>query len=632
MPYTTTAQREREKAAARAMDVDKEEEIDLARLNEILRLKNPPVEDLAGGEELVEEPEPEPEGQMDDHENDPHRLNHGEGRRKKVTLCEFYSFLMSIWGYFNNVLAGGSLTQQWTVDSHAKIEANHVNPKAMKQAYQDAMAICSKFGNPVFFLTFTAVAANIPSHLSAPDRPDIIARVFQQKKIELVNDIEKRQMLGFATARIHVIEFQKRGLPHCHMLICIDERDAPATAEDVDATICVEIPDRITHLRLHKSVMAHMIHGPQETLLNDNGYPTYRRRDTEVVHRLKRGRTHFEVDNRWVVPYNPWLSLNFDSHTNLKYCASIVSVKYIFKYVYKGYVFLHSYCLLQVSGMLNKFLKHFELFTQLSRHIGEVDKHPNTCGTANKSATGNDPLTSRLQISLESTNLSNCNKPELQEISQMSGWPDCDYHREECRRKFNSIMETTRSKIEEASYNAQLIRNISLIISDEATMKTNHALDQLPPGNFKYLQRLWATSAPTQTEYSSHCHSSQEHRLTKVAGKTFERVGIYLLEYVFSYGQLCVAFSRATSREGVKSQCEKTEKQGKLLRILPKSTPELASSSQKNRKQKITDQVIKTKWNHQTINHQEELNSASVYRPNKDTGRALGAVPKCTQP
>ncbi|KAK4024256.1 hypothetical protein OUZ56_009641 [Daphnia magna] len=251
----------------------------------------------------------------------------------------------------------------------------------------------------------------------------------------------------------------------------------------------------------------------------------------------------------------------------------------------------------------------------------------------------------------------------------MSGWPDCDYHREECRRKFNSIMETTRSKIEEASYNAQLIRNISLIISDEATMKNNHALDQLPPGNFKHLQRLWATSAPTQTEYSSHCHSSQEHRLTKeiavpcacgfchdyqqVAGKTFERVGIYLLEYVFSHGQLCVAFSRAISREGVKNQCEKTEKQGKLLRNLPKSTvqvknkeftksvvynevllelPELASSSQKNRKQKITDQVIKTKWNHQTINHQEELNSASVYRPNKDTGRALGAVPKCTQP
>ncbi|KAI9555035.1 hypothetical protein GHT06_020332 [Daphnia sinensis] len=41
------------------------------------------------------------------------------------------------------------------------------------------------------------------------------------------------------------------------------------------------------------------------------------------------------------------------------------------------------------------------------------------------------------------------------------------------------ITETTRSKIEETSYNAQLIRNASLIISDEATMKTNHALNAI---------------------------------------------------------------------------------------------------------------------------------------------------------
>ncbi|XP_045023162.1 uncharacterized protein LOC123467195 [Daphnia magna] len=413
MPYTTTTRREREEAAARPMDVEEEEEIGLPRLNEILRRQNLPVQALAGDEEPVEELEPEPEEQIDEDENDPQRLNRGEGRRKRITQCEFYSSLMSIWDYFNNVFAGGSLTQQWTVDSYVKIEANRVkyirehqaelhvaqydglldylhnraerenftvgsyhvlpssfigSPRAMKQAYQDAMAICGKFGKPVFFLTFTCnpkwreITANIPSHLSAPDRPDIVARVFQQKKSELVNDIEKRQMLGFATARIQVIEFQKRGLPHCQMLIWIDERDAPATAEDVDATICAEIPDKTTHPRLYKSIMTHMIYGPcglinkkspcmdgdkcsksfpkqhsQETILNDNGYPTYRRRDTGVVHRLKRGHTYFEVDNTWVVPYNHWLSLKFDSHINLEYCASIVSVKYIFKYVYKGY-------------------------------------------------------------------------------------------------------------------------------------------------------------------------------------------------------------------------------------------------------------------------------------------------------
>ncbi|XP_045036715.1 uncharacterized protein LOC116926850 [Daphnia magna] len=126
MPYTTTTRREREEAAARAMDVDEEEKIDLPRLDEMLRLENAPLEALAGEEELLEEPEPEPEEQMDEDDNDPQRLNRGEGRRKRITQCEFYSFLMSIREYFNNVLAGGSLTQQWTVDSYVKIEANRV--------------------------------------------------------------------------------------------------------------------------------------------------------------------------------------------------------------------------------------------------------------------------------------------------------------------------------------------------------------------------------------------------------------------------------------------------------------------------------------------------------------------------
>jgi hypothetical protein len=75
----------------------------------------------------------------------------------------------------------------------------------------------------------------------------------------------------------------------------------------------------------------------EETIINVNGYPTYRRRDTGVTHLLKRGQTDYEVDNRWVVPYNPWLSLKCDSHINLEYCTMIVSVRYIFKYCHKGF-------------------------------------------------------------------------------------------------------------------------------------------------------------------------------------------------------------------------------------------------------------------------------------------------------
>ncbi|VDO47789.1 unnamed protein product [Onchocerca flexuosa] len=43
-----------------------------------------------------------------------------------------------------------------------------------------------------------------------------------------------------------------------------------------------------------------------------------------------------EVDNRWVVPYSPLLLKAFKAHTNVEYCNSVKSIKYICKYVNKG--------------------------------------------------------------------------------------------------------------------------------------------------------------------------------------------------------------------------------------------------------------------------------------------------------
>ena len=66
--------------------------------------------------------------------------------------------------------------------------------------------------------------------------------------------------------------------------------------------------------------------------MDDNSYPVYRRRDN--------GRTFvkggFEYDNKWVVPYNPYLSAKYDAHINVEIATSITSVKYLYKYVYKG--------------------------------------------------------------------------------------------------------------------------------------------------------------------------------------------------------------------------------------------------------------------------------------------------------
>ena len=73
-------------------------------------------------------------------------------------------------------------------------------------------------------------------------------------------------------------------------------------------------------------------------------YICYRRRSPahggeKVKRKCKVGNrwVEIEVDNSWVVPYSPVLSLLFDCHMNAELCISRVgSVKYLFKYVCKG--------------------------------------------------------------------------------------------------------------------------------------------------------------------------------------------------------------------------------------------------------------------------------------------------------
>lgn len=102
------------------------------------------------------------------------------------------------------------------------------SPRAMQQNYQDAMAIVSKFGKPDLFLTFTcnpkcqAITENLPDGVKVEDRPDLVARVFKRQLHELLCDIRNNHVLGRPVAMVYVIEFQKRGLPHCHILIILD--------------------------------------------------------------------------------------------------------------------------------------------------------------------------------------------------------------------------------------------------------------------------------------------------------------------------------------------------------------------------------------------------------------------------
>ena len=51
------------------------------------------------------------------------------------------------------------------------------------------------------------------------DRPDLVARVFQSRKKQFIHDLIKGEIFGLPVAHLWVIEFQKRGLPHAHILL-----------------------------------------------------------------------------------------------------------------------------------------------------------------------------------------------------------------------------------------------------------------------------------------------------------------------------------------------------------------------------------------------------------------------------
>jgi len=83
--------------------------------------------------------------------------------------------------------------------------------------------------------------------------------------------IVKHRVFGVTRCWMYSIEWQKRGLPHAHILIWLVERIQPNQIDDI---ICAEIPDLETDPDLHNIVITNMIHGAVPLTYNHLAWST----------------------------------------------------------------------------------------------------------------------------------------------------------------------------------------------------------------------------------------------------------------------------------------------------------------------------------------------------------------------
>ncbi|KAJ1699041.1 hypothetical protein LUZ63_007553 [Rhynchospora breviuscula] len=237
-------------------------------------------------------------------------------------------------------------------------------PRYLFQNYQDALAVCRSLGPPHLFITFTCnpawseIRRNLMPGQQASDRPDLTCRVFRMKVQEMIKDIRERNCFGAVAALIYTVEFQKRGLPHVHIIVWLADRAALSGASGIDSVISAELPDPLVDPEAYAAVSRFMMHGPcgatrpyspcmengkckkyfpkeftESTVLTHDEFVRYRRRN----HGITVEKNGSILDNRHVVPHNIKMLLKYNAHINVERCHSSSMVKYLFKYITKGH-------------------------------------------------------------------------------------------------------------------------------------------------------------------------------------------------------------------------------------------------------------------------------------------------------
>ncbi|XP_076907478.1 uncharacterized protein LOC143563946 [Bidens hawaiensis] len=299
--------------------------------------------------------------------------NNDSSKRPYTTMREWFAYMIQDRvGQFSKTLYSRRLFQQLLVDGYTMIESERLcfirskqkerrsvtfeNLKSLKeQGRSDVTNVGQRIILPSSFtggarymmqnyLDAITITCNPKwpevkrflqdKNLNADDRPDILCRLFKIKLDSLMKDLKHGDILGKVQAE-----------------------DILPNVEHVDPYISAEIPDKNEDPELYNLVVELMMHGPcahynkpclcvidnkcsknfpkkfqDETSIDIDGFPLYRRRDSGVVVE----KSDVNLDNQSVVPYNKKLLKQYQAHINIEWCNQGSSIKYLFKYINKG--------------------------------------------------------------------------------------------------------------------------------------------------------------------------------------------------------------------------------------------------------------------------------------------------------
>ena len=239
------------------------------------------------------------------------------------------------------------------------------------------MAVVARIGPPTLMVTVTAnpawpeIAENLRPGQTGMDRPDLISRAFKVKLKHLLADLRQGLFGRKGKFMMHVIEWQAKGVVHAHIIVMYPY--SPEEQGEVDDWIWTNLPDAsIANGKLREKVLAYRTHkkcgkhNPSAPCMkvnpktkqkycqknypqpfrssmhtNSSGRAEYTRLNNgdRATIRCKNGANKTvhnktvdtEIDNRDVVPYNPYLLMKYDSHI----CVDLVTAKAVIAYLCK---------------------------------------------------------------------------------------------------------------------------------------------------------------------------------------------------------------------------------------------------------------------------------------------------------